>query len=44
MKYTVAIFTCQLCGISFTVEADSKIDEQKYCSECKHKPKKEKTK
>lgn len=35
MKYLTKKFTCKLCGISFTVEADSKIDEQKYCSECK---------
>lgn len=42
--YNVKNFTCQLCGITFTVESDSKIDEQRYCSECKYKPKKEKIK
>lgn len=41
MTYQTRIFTCKLCGITFTVESDSKIDEQKYCSECKNKPKKE---
>lgn len=48
MTYQIRAFTCNLCGISFTVEADSKIDEQKYCSECAiqrlNKTKKEKSK
>jgi hypothetical protein len=35
MTYQTRIFTCQLCGIKFTVESDSKIDEHKYCTKCK---------
>jgi hypothetical protein len=36
MIYQTKSFTCQLCGITFTVESDSQIANQKYCSECIH--------
>lgn len=34
--YNTKKFTCHLCGKKFTVESDSQIANQKYCSECMH--------
>lgn len=40
VPYQIKIFTCNLCGIKFTVESDSKIDEHKYCTKCEKENKK----
>ncbi len=35
--YQCRDFTCRICGITFTVYSDSKIAEQRLCTDCAKK-------
>jgi hypothetical protein len=34
-KLQSKVFVCKKCKISFDIQSDSKIEEQKLCSQCK---------